>query len=97
MSDSLRPVDSSPSGSSVHGAFQTRILKRVTISYSGECDDIPKKRDRENKKWLRCEFLRTLHHVSIRIEQFGHQFRLVDVLQFCLRRLRTLKLFPFEL
>ena len=97
VSDSLRPMDSSPPGSSVRGVSQTRILKRIMISYSRECDDIPKKRDRKNQTWLRCEFLRTLHHVSILIEHFGHRFRLVDVLRFCLRRFRTLKLFPFVL
>ena len=29
------PVDFSPSGSSVHGIFQSRILERVAISFSG--------------------------------------------------------------
>ena len=36
MSDSLRPdpIDCSPSGFSVHGVFQARILEWVTISFS---------------------------------------------------------------
>ena len=34
MSDSLRPKDWSPPGSSVHGIFQARILEWVAISSS---------------------------------------------------------------
>ena len=34
MSDSLRPQDSSPPGSSVHGIFQARILEWVTTPFS---------------------------------------------------------------
>ena len=36
MSDSLRPVDCSPPGSSVHGILQARILEWVAISFSRE-------------------------------------------------------------
>ena len=35
MTDSLRPHDCSPPGSSVHGILQTRILEWVAISFSG--------------------------------------------------------------
>ena len=35
-SDSLRPTDYSPPGSSVHGIFQVRTLEWVAISFSGE-------------------------------------------------------------
>ena len=34
MSDSCDPMDGSPSGSSVHGILQARILKWVAISFS---------------------------------------------------------------
>ena len=34
MSDSLRPVDCSPSSSSVHGILQARVLEWVAISFS---------------------------------------------------------------
>ena len=34
MSDSLRPVDCSPPGSSIHGILQARILEWVAISFS---------------------------------------------------------------
>ena len=34
MSDSCKPMDYSPSGSSVHEIFQARILEWVTISFS---------------------------------------------------------------
>ena len=34
MSDSLRPMNYSPPGSSVHGTFQARILAWVAISFS---------------------------------------------------------------
>ena len=34
MSDSLQPHGLSPSGSSLHGIFQARILKWVAVSYS---------------------------------------------------------------
>ena len=37
-SDSLRPLDCKPSGSSVHGVSQARILERIAISFSrGSC------------------------------------------------------------
>ena len=39
VSDSLRPQDCSPPGSSVHGIFQAGILEWVVISYSR---DLPK-------------------------------------------------------
>ena len=34
MSDSSDPMDCSPSGSSIHGIFQARILEGVAISFS---------------------------------------------------------------
>ena len=34
VSDSCNPMDCSPSGSSVHGIFQARMLEFVTISFS---------------------------------------------------------------
>ena len=34
LSDSLRPVDCSPPGSSVHGILQARLLEWVAISFS---------------------------------------------------------------
>ena len=34
MSDSLRPCDGSPPGSSIHGIFQARILEWIAISFS---------------------------------------------------------------
>ena len=34
VSDSLRPMDCSPPGSSVHGVLQARILERAAISSS---------------------------------------------------------------
>ena len=34
VSDSLRPMDCNPPGSSVHGIFQARILEWIAISYS---------------------------------------------------------------
>ena len=34
VSDSLQPVDCSPSGSSIHGILQARILEGVAISFS---------------------------------------------------------------
>ena len=39
MSNSLRPMDSSPSGSSVHETFQARILEWIAISYSRGSSD----------------------------------------------------------
>ena len=36
MSDSLRPVDCSPSGPSVHGILQAKVLEWVAISFSRE-------------------------------------------------------------
>ena len=36
VSDSLRPMDCSPPGSSVHGILQARILEWVAISYFRE-------------------------------------------------------------
>ena len=35
VSDSLRPMDCSPPGSSVHGIFQARILEWVAVPSSG--------------------------------------------------------------
>jgi len=35
VSDSIRPMDCSPPGSSVHGIFQARLLEWVAISFSG--------------------------------------------------------------
>ena len=39
MSDSLRPVDCSPPGSSVHGILQARILEWVAIPSPGDLPD----------------------------------------------------------
>ena len=35
MSDSLQPIDYGPSGSSVYGIFQARILEWVVTSFRG--------------------------------------------------------------
>ena len=39
VSDSLRPMDCSPPGSSVHGIFQVRILEWVAVPFSRESSD----------------------------------------------------------
>ena len=39
MSDSVRPVDCSPAGSSVHEILQARILESVAISFSRNLPD----------------------------------------------------------
>ena len=40
MSDSLRPTDGSPPGSSVQGILQVRILEWVAISFPGDLSDL---------------------------------------------------------
>ena len=35
VSDSLKPMDSNPPGSSVHGILQARILEWIVIPFSG--------------------------------------------------------------
>ena len=35
MSDSVRPIDGSPPGSSIHGIFQARVLEWGAIAFSG--------------------------------------------------------------
>ena len=39
VADSLRPVDCSPPGSSIHGIHQSRILEWVAISFTGDLPD----------------------------------------------------------
>ena len=39
MSDSLQPIDYGPSGSSVYGIFQARILEWVATSFSRDLSD----------------------------------------------------------
>ena len=39
MSDSVRPMDCSPAGSSVHAILQARILEWVAISFSRNLPD----------------------------------------------------------
>ena len=36
VSNSLRPMDCSPPGSSIHGIFQARVLEWVAIAFSNE-------------------------------------------------------------
>ena len=37
MSDSVRPMDCGPPGSSVHGILQARILEWIAIPFSNTC------------------------------------------------------------
>ena len=54
----LRPVDCSPPGSSVHGISQARILEWVAISY---CRGSYQPRDRTHVSCISCTGRRILH------------------------------------
>ena len=62
MSDSLRPMDCSPPGSSVHGIFQARILEWVAISYSRGSS---RPRDQIQVSCVSCISRQILYHRAI--------------------------------
>ena len=61
MSNSLRPMDCSPQGFSVHGIFQAKTLKQVAISYSKE--SFPH-RDWSLISWVSCIGRQILDHCT---------------------------------
>ena len=60
-SDSLRPMDCSPPGSSVHGIFQVRILEWVAISFSR---GLSRPRDQICASGISCIGMWILYHCA---------------------------------
>ena len=61
MSDSLRPTDCSPPGSSVHGILQARILEWIAMP-SSRREEIEPSRDGTHVSYASCVGRRVLYH-----------------------------------
>ena len=71
LSDSVRPLDCSPPGSSVHGLLQTRTLERVVMLFSrGDLPDLRMEPMSPASPALQAGSLLQSHRRSPGVEEF---------------------------